>query len=364
MTSFTIRPDRRTILRASAALGGIAVLQGLTTGLTLFPSSAMAATGEISTMRSTAKSWLWAAEDFGRDGGYFGQSGVKVASNSSGRGVNLAALVGGEVDIVIGSPDSAMLAQAQGQPIKIIAGMVNKYASHIVIKKDVLDKAGVTEKSPVDAKIRAMKGLKLGTTGPGAAPDTLFRYLFGKVGIDPNRDAELVGIQGGGAAILAAMERNVIQGFCLSSPTADQAIQKFGGAYLFDMASNPPPDLTNFLYITAYTGEKTLQEKREPLLAYCKGLALALKAIHAEPAKFKSWAQGFLGLEADVFENAFASNSKIYMQTPVPTQAQFELNKQFVTEAGKTRGLAPLPASFGFNNAFDISLAQQAVASI
>ena len=107
--------------------------------------------------------------------------------------------------------------------------MVNKYASHVVIKKDILDKAGVTESSPVEAKAALLKGLTLGTTGPGAAPDNLLRFLISKANLDPEQDTQLVGIQGGGQALLASMERGVIDGFCLSSPTSDIAVSKFGG---------------------------------------------------------------------------------------------------------------------------------------
>ncbi len=364
MRNLKDKPDRRDVLRAGATLGGVAALQGVVTGLSLYPSTAFAATAEISTMRSTAKSWLWAAEDFGRDGGFFEKAAVKVASNASGRGVNLAALIGGEVDVVIGSPDSAMLAQAQGQPIKVFAGMVNKYASHVVIKKEILDKAGISEQSPIADKIRVLKGLTLGTTGPGAAPDTLFRFLLDKGDMDPERDVKLVGVQGGGQALLAAMGRDVVDGFCLSSPTADIAVQKFGAAYLFDMATNPPPELDNYLYITAYTGETTLKEKRAALVGYCKGLALALKAIRSDSASFKEWAKEFLGLPSEIFDGAFARNSKIYMPTPVPTQEQFDLNKAFVARSAKTRGNDPLPANFSFTDAFDISLVEEAVQSI
>lgn len=355
--------NRRRLLQTAAATGGLVAMHGVAGGLLSRP--ARAAGHELSTMRSTAKSWLWAAEDYGRDGGFFEQAGVKVASNASGRGVNVAALIGGEVDIVLGSPDSAILAAAQGQPLKIFAGMVNKYASHVVIKKDILDKAGVTESSPVEAKAAVLKGLKLGTTGPGAAPDNLFRFLLSKANLDPDRDTQLVGIQGGGQALLASMERGVIDGFCLSSPTSDIAVSKFGAAYLFNMATNPPPELANYLYITAYTTEKTIAEKRAALVNYCKGLALTLRSIQSDRAAFRGWAETwFEGLEPTIFGPAFDTNSRIFMDTPMPSAAQFELNRQFVNRGAATRGQPGLPDSMTFEKAYDPSIAQEALASL
>jgi NitT/TauT family transport system substrate-binding protein len=275
------------------------------------------------------------------------------------------ALIGGQVDIVLGSPGAAMRAAVQGQPIKLIGGTVNKYASNIVVDADILAERGVDESSPVDEKIRAMAGLRLGTTGPGAAPDSLFRFLFDKVGIDPESEVELVSIQGGGAGMLAGMERGVIDGFCLSSPTSDLAVQNFGAAYLFNMATNPPEELDDYLYITIQVFEDAITEKRELLFDYMRGVALALRAIREEPETFEAWARDwFEGLDPAIFEKAFATNRAIYMPNPVPTESHFELNKMFVNRGFATLGEDPLPDDFGFLSAYDPSIAEEATAAI
>lgn len=360
------RTSRRTLLKAAGTLGSIAAAQGAASALLLGGSGrAFAQNREVQTMRSTAKSWLWAGEDFAAGGGYFDEAGLSVVSNASGRGVNVNALIGGAVDIVLGAPGQAMRAQAQGQPIKIIAGTVNKYASNIVINAEILAERGVDESSPVEEKIEAMRGLKLGTTGPGAAPDNLFRFLFAKVGIDPDADVELVSVQGGGSGMLAGMERGTIDGFCLSSPTSDLAVENFGAAYLFNMATNPPEELEDYLYITAQVTEDAITEKREMLFDYCRGTALALRAIREEPETFKAWAaEWFEGLDPAIFEQAFATNSQIYMPNPIPTESHFELNKMFVDQGFATLGEDPLPEDFAFLDAYDPSIAEEATAAI
>jgi NitT/TauT family transport system substrate-binding protein len=356
---------RRGLLKAGTALGGFAMLQGFASGLALVsPRTARAATRFI-TVRSTSKSWLWAPEDFARDSGDYSRFGLDLESTSTGRGVNVSALVGGATDVVLGAPGPTIHAQVQGQPVKMIAGLVNKYASHIVINKGILDRAGVNEGSPLDKKIAVLKGLRLGTTGPGAAPDTLFRFMMAKGGINPDKEAQLVTIQGGGSGMLAGMQKGVIDGFCLSSPTSDLAVQKFGAAYLFNMASNPPPELANYLYIVATVSNKALTEKREALVNYCRGLTVALQAINAKPAAFKGWAkQWFQGLDPAIFETAFEVNSRIYMPNPVPTQQQFDLNLLLVNQELKTLGKDPVPGSFGFRDAYDPTIAEEAVKSI
>ena len=320
------------------------------------------AAGQLTSIRSTAKSWLWAAEDFAAGNGDFSRAGLTVASTASGRGVNTDALLSGATDILLGAATQTMRVQIQGRPVKMIAGLVGKYASHVVVKKATLDKAGVNEASPVAAKIAALKGLKLGTTGPGAAPDALFRYLLGLGGLDPNRDAELVGVQGGGPAMLAGFERGVIDGFCLSSPTSDLAVQRFGGAYLFNMTANPPPQLADYLYIAVSVTEKTMAEKGPLVAAYVKAVAAALNAIHERPEAFKTWAKQFFNdMDAELFERSFATDGGIYVRSPVVSEAQFKLNVEFLDGELKLLGQPGVPAGFRYADAYDMRYAEAAL---
>lgn len=320
---------------------------------------------EASSLRSNAKSFLWGAEDFAQGTGLFTGAGLKLSLAATNRGVNQDALIGGAADILLGAPTQNMRVQIRRQPVKMICGWVNKFASNVVIRKAVADKAGVTEASAPVQKAAALRGLKIGTTGPGGGPDQLARYLMRMAKIDPATDAELVPIQGGGAAILAAYERGTIDGFVLSSPTSDVAISKFGAVYLFNMVTNPPPELEDYLYITASVSEKTAKEKPAELTAYCKGIALALRGISGDPAGFKDWAKTHFGdMDPALFETAFSNNIGMYMKTPVPSRKQFDLNLEFLDAELKQLAQPGIPAGFRFEDAYDLSFAEKAMASL
>ena len=174
---------RAALAAASATLAAPALAQGIP---------------ELRSIRATAKSWLWIVEDYAGALGAFERAGVKVLGNTSGRGVNVDTLLSNAAEILLGAPTVTMRVQVRRQPIKMICGMVNKYASHVVVKKSILEKAGVTEASPVLEKAKVLKGLRMGTTGPGAAPDFLLRNLLVRAGFKPDTDAQLVTVQGGG----------------------------------------------------------------------------------------------------------------------------------------------------------------------
>ena len=321
--------------------------------------------GKLSSIRSTARSWLWSPEDFALAGKFFEKSGLIAETAATNRGVNQDALLSGAADILLGAPTQNMRIQVRRQPVKMICGFVNKFASNVVVKKSFADKAGVFESSPVLAKAAVMRGLRMGTTGAGAGPDQLTRYLMNLAGINPDRDAQLVPVQGGPSAMIAAFDRGQLDGFCLSSPTSDVAVSKFGGTYLFNMVNNPPPELADYLYISAAVTEKTIKEKPRELVAYCRGIALALKSIHGDRAAFQSWAREyFKDLDPTLFEQAFANNAAMYMKTPVPTRAQFQRNVEFLDAELKQLGQAGIPGSFRFDNAWDLSFVEKAMTGL
>ncbi|MEZ5653100.1 MAG: ABC transporter substrate-binding protein [Burkholderiaceae bacterium] len=360
----SVRASRREIVRLTAGLGGMAALQGFGAVVGFGLAPAMAANLNITTLRSTSRSWLWAAEDFAIGAGHFDKAGLKVAMAATERGVNHDALLGGAADVLLGAPQQNMRVQILGKPVVVMAGFVNKFASNIVVRKEFADKAGVTEDSPVEAKAAVLKGLRLGTTGPGGGPDQLLRHFLRLAGADPTRDATLVPVRGG-TAMIAAMQQKQIDGFCLSSPTSDLAVDKAGATYLFNMANNPPADLADFLYICASITEETGKTKADELTAYCRGIALALKAIHEDRDAFKTWARGwFSAMDDQLFETSFKNNINIYMKTPVPTQAQFDVNVRFLQEALKDAGQKPVPADYSYDKAFDLRFARKALESI
>jgi NitT/TauT family transport system substrate-binding protein len=315
----------------------------------------------LQTMRSTARSWLWLAEDYGREGGFFAQAGVKVVSNASNRGNNLAALIGSSVDIVIGDPGEVCNARSQDMAVRSILQLVSKYATHVVLTQAVMQRTGVTEASPLPQKIAALRGLKLGTTGPAASPDNLFRWLAVQGGMDPNKDLHLVPIQGGGPGTMAAIQQGVIDGFALSSPSSDIAVTKFGCTYLIDMINNPPPFLDPWYYIAATVAERTLNAKRDLLVRYATGIALTLQSIHRDPDRFKAFAIPFLELDPAIADRAFVANKQIYVDTPVPNQALFVKMVEFINTINLTQGIDKLPSSLAFDAVFDTSIATAAM---
>jgi NitT/TauT family transport system substrate-binding protein len=344
--------SRRRLLTHSAGIASFAAVAAIA-------APALSLEPKITSFRSTSKSWLWAPEDFAIAKGFFRDENLEVSVVATERAPNIDALLSRAADIVLTPPDQAMRVQMKGQPVRLIAGLVNKYASHIVVRKSILEEKKVTLDSSVADRVAAMKGLKLATTGAGGAPDSLFRYLFADHGINPDTEVQLVPVRGGGAAMLAALKQGSVDGFGLSSPTSDLAVRDFGAAYLFDMSTRPPPFFEDFLYIAVATTDRTIKDRPNDLNAYYRALARSLRTIAEEPKVYSDWASGFFSdLDPNLFQKAFANNSKIYMADPRPTESQFHSTVEFMNKQVLSGKDDRIPSTFGFKDWTDLQFAE------
>lgn len=320
---------------------------------------------KVKSLRATA-GWLYAPADVATRKGFFKDENIENEDISTGQGENAPALISGAGEFALISSTSAMKAAAQDQGVVIVGGVVNKYASNVVIKKDVIDAAGARADSPLDAKVKLLKDLKIATTGPGGGPDLLMRYLVRKGGMDPERDLTLTPIQGGPSAMLAALERGQIDGFCLSSPTSDTANQKFGTAYLFNMAEDPIPDLVDFMYISVAATQSYTDRNEALVTGYLRALGRGLSFIKQERDAFAVEMREILqGTDPETFEISLRGNYPIYMDNPLPTQRHFDLGKEFLTLSIQATGGDVAPAQrLTFDKAMVPRYAEAAVKSL
>ncbi len=91
--------------------------------------------------------------------GYFDQENIEADYiRSAAAATGVSALLGGDVDVYVGSTGALMKAQSRGADIVAIAALTTQFVSGIVVSRAWADKNGLTAKSPLDAKLKALKG--------------------------------------------------------------------------------------------------------------------------------------------------------------------------------------------------------------
>ncbi|MGW3614016.1 ABC transporter substrate-binding protein [Micromonospora sp. NPDC005163] len=288
--------------------------------------------GDSLSLTQSTTGFLYLPSYVAEHAGYYKDQGLDVSIKDLGGGSeNVAAVVSGSADVALTAYSSIVSAREAGAPVVAIGSLMDQYASNVVISKAAAARAGVTEDSSSEEKIRALKGLKLGITSPGSGTDQLFHYLFRQVGLDADKDATLLPI-GSGSPMIAAFKTGKIDGFSLSSPTSDLAARQ-GGVMLFNLSKGEYKPLEPFLYIVAVANSRTLDKKSRVLTCFSKAIGHALQLIHDDPKKAAEVARpAFADIDEDLYQSAFDANVAAYPESPVIEKADAQKVFDFLAD--------------------------------
>lgn len=262
--------------------------------------------------------------------GFFEEENLEVESVVVSGGSNVvASVLSGDAAVGATATSSIIEAVGQGREVKSFAGLMNQYASNIVIKESIAEQKGITEASSVEEKVRALEGLNIGITSPGSGTDTLIRYLLEDNGLNPDRDASLVPL-GGGSEILAAFNQDDIDAFSLSSPTSDQAVVEGDGLLLLNLSEGEVPELDGISYISLVATTEAFDEDAETIRRVYRAMEKAQAFIEEDREGAQQVMREELGdVSKPVFDAAFDRNYQTYPSPPVITEESYKKNFAF-----------------------------------
>ena len=141
--------------------------------------------------------------------GYFKDEGLNVRiSDFAGGAVALRAVVGGSADVVSGAYEHTISLQSKKQFFQafVLQGRLPQIAFGVSSAK-----AGQVR------SLKDLKGLKIGVSAPGSSTHNLVKQLLSKAGLDPNKDAAIVGV-GLGAQAIAAIKSGQVDAISNTDP--------------------------------------------------------------------------------------------------------------------------------------------------
>jgi NitT/TauT family transport system substrate-binding protein len=135
-----------------------------------------------------------------------------------------------------------------GKGIKTLAvgAFTGSLAMQFTARKDWMSRVGVSPKSSLEDKLRALKGARVGASTIGGGPAQYTRYLARSAGFDPERDLKILAV-GFGAARMAALRTNQVDLTCGDAPEADQ-VEGEGFGELFMNCAQDVPIFREFAY--------------------------------------------------------------------------------------------------------------------
>ncbi|MBI2246912.1 MAG: ABC transporter substrate-binding protein [Armatimonadetes bacterium] len=180
--------------------------------------------------------------------GFMGEEGIDLELIEVDSGaLGIAALVAGQVEFFDADPFQAVQLRRQGKQIMFIYNLNKRVTLDMVMHPDVARARGISRSMPIQQRFAALRGLRLGVTRPGAATDVYMRYYLKRAGLNPDRDAQIVSV-GGGGPLLAALRTRQIDAFHLSAPTPYLAERDGFGVVVIKGSAGDVPELDNFLY--------------------------------------------------------------------------------------------------------------------
>lgn len=141
--------------------------------------------------------------------GYFKDEGLNVKiSDFAGGSVALRAVVGGSADVVSGAFEHTISLQAKKQYFQafVLQGRLPQIAFGVASSKAANIKS-----------FKDLKGLKIGVSAPGSSTHNLVKQLLSKGGLDPNKDASIIGV-GLGATAINALKSGQIDAISNTDP--------------------------------------------------------------------------------------------------------------------------------------------------
>lgn len=200
--------------------------------------------------------------------GFYDTEGLKVEIVYMGSpGINLQALVAGQIHFSAINPDGIIIFNEQGGNLKAIAGVVNGVAYTLI--------GGKAYK-----KVDDLKGTKLGVASLKGGPTTfLLEYLRYKGLLYP-RDFTLVQIAGGTPVRLAALESRAVAAAVLDITNSEIAIDR-GLNKLGDVSEVIP----KFQFTTINVDPAWAMKNRTTVVKFLKAHLRSLRWIYENPGE-------------------------------------------------------------------------------
>jgi NitT/TauT family transport system substrate-binding protein len=221
--------------------------------------------------------------------GFFRDAGVDVGITTFQSGALVgAAMTSGSVDVGCSVITDVFALLKAGRPAKIVGSLVDGYYVDVIAANQFVDQTHVSRKSPLHERVMALKGRRIGITGPGSGTEALLVYLFKHAGLDTTRDAELVNVGTDQAAILTAMRTGRIDAVSFAWPLSMVAQVQNVGTALIMPAEGDVPSMRGEIQGVIYVRPDVLAKREDAVVAFVKAVARAESFIRADRSRART----------------------------------------------------------------------------
>ena len=212
-----------------------------------------------------------------REKGFFREEGLAAELvDTGGGGPDVQLVLAGRAELTVNDGAQVFPALQQGQTLRCVLSLFDRSIVNATMRKETAERLAISPGTPFKEKLALLKHLRIGVTRPGALTWQQARYNLISGGLNPDRDAELIGV-GSGPALAAALEFGKVDVIYISMPIGEKLVQDGKAITLVDNARGEDPNLPNFLMEGLWATPDYIKANREVVAAAVRAYAKASK---------------------------------------------------------------------------------------
>lgn len=342
-----VRTRRQFLMTASGLVGGVTLLVGGDIWLSSDPLSVFKKPACTSNSLSAAHPVKLAVGQAGKSiaffryyvaqqEGYFSSQGLDMVDPiQMANGTKItAALKAGDLQIANGVITDAFTLARTDSTVQIIGTLLNAYAVDIVVSNAFTEQMTVTASSPLADKLNALKGKRVGMTGPNTGTQALLTYLFRQQGMDAKTAIQQISLGSDSAAAMAALKAGKVDALSYFVPFGQLAEAQGVGKIFISPLRGDIPELLGDAQGIYYTRQSVIDAQPQAVVAYIRAMSQAADFIHNNPAQTKVYLTKYLGLNETVADAVYTAALPSIVQDPQISQKAYNVAGQFHVKAG------------------------------
>ncbi|HEY4922432.1 MAG TPA: ABC transporter substrate-binding protein [Xanthobacteraceae bacterium] len=281
---------------------------------------------------------------YGQAKGIFAREGLEIeVISTNGDGPDVDAVISGSAQFAISTPNRLFTSFEQGKPLKAVGMLARRMSIDCAMNKEVADKLGITTDTPLDARLKALKGLTVAGTRPGAFTYVLLDIYGKRVGLTAQKDFQLIGV-GGINSMLPAVENNRIAVGCTGSPFTELAVARGKAIRFTNNARGDDPAFDDFLFEMVYATPDYLKSNGDTVRRFLRALFTSVDEVLDSPSEshMPALKKLFGGVPDDVLLETFNNTKRIYSRDGIITPGSVRKAGAFMVESGAIK----TPATF------------------
>jgi NitT/TauT family transport system substrate-binding protein len=284
--------------------------------------------------------------------GLWAKNGLNVdLKQVQGGPLAMVALTSREAQFAGVASSDPVIGWSKGIKTIAMAAFTGSLVMQVTGHKDWLSQTGVALKSPLQDKLKALKGARIGASTIGGGPAQYTRYLLRSVGLNPATDASILGV-GFGPSRIAALRTKQVDVIVADAPEADQIELEGFGELVIDCGREVPL-FREFPYTVALTTQEFAEEQPETLRAIGLSLGQANDLFSSDFGSVVDVLKHqFANVSPLAIERALARDRESYPRSGRMTETMWKNNIELSTTVGMIPSALPAEEGTLWTNKF------------